>query len=335
VSPSPIHDWNSISSGFRDGLVLGNGASIAVDNRFRYSSLWEHAQTTSSVGADVQSVFSFLETSDFEFVLRALWHAQNINLALEIDEGRTRGAYESVRSALIAVVRAIHPAHADVSAALGRAQTFLGQFGMVASLNYDLLLYWAILMGNAAMPHRFKDCFLGGVFQQDWRRLRAPFGQATAATLVFYPHGNLALGSDLTGVESKISAEGGVLLDTVVAAWEAGTLTPVFVSEGTSAQKLRSIRHSPYLLKVFEDALPELGESITVFGWSMADQDDHLLPVLCRNRPRRLAISVRRDSPRLEENMARAKRKLDLHLEQNRYELFFFDAASSGAWVAA
>lgn len=136
----------------------------------------------------------------------------------------------------------------------------------------------------------------------------------------------------MTGVESKISSdESGRLLDTVVAGWQAGNLTPVFVSEGTSSQKLRSIRRSPYLLTVYEEVLPELGESIAIFGWSMAEQDDHLLPVLCRNRPRRIAISVRRESARLAETMARAKAKLDLQLERNRYELFFFDAASRGS----
>ena len=336
MSSPQIHDWSSLSPGFRDGLLFGNGASMAVDSRFGYSSLWEHAQKTSAVGEDVQAVFSFLKTADFEFVLRTLWHAQNVNLALGLSERRTAEAYESVRRALVAVVRAIHPDHAKVEPALKRGVAFLGQFTTVASLCYDLLVYWTILLGNTDTPHRFKDCFLGGEFRQDWRRFREPYGAAGAATLVFYPHGNLALGADLMGVEVKISAdEFGNLLDRVVEEWQGGRLGPVVVSEGTSAQKLRAIRRSPYLLTVYEEVLPELGESVAILGWSMSDQDDHILPVLCRSGFRRIAVSVRPQSPRLAETMARTQRKLDQNLGQNRYELFFFDAASSGVWVAA
>ena len=334
VTAPQILDWRSISSGFRDGLLVGNGSSMAVDGRFAYSSLWEHAQKMSAVGEDVERIFSFLKTADFEFVLRTLWHAQNVNVALGLSERRTTEAYESVRNALVAVVRAIHPAHIEVEAALNRGVSFLGQFSTVASLCYDLILYWTILIGNAANPNRFKDCFLSGEFRHDWRRFREPFAGAGAATLVFYPHGNLALGGDVMGVEQKTSAvEFTKLLDTVVEQWQTGRLTPLVVSEGTSDQKLRAIRRSPYLLTVYEEVLPELGESLAIFGWSLSDQDDHLLSAICRNRPKRIAVSVRKHSSRLEETMARTKRKLDQHLSEDRYELFFYDAASSGAWT--
>ena len=62
MSSPQIHDWSSLSTGFRDGLLFGNGASMAVDSRFGYSSLWEHAQKTSAVG--VQGILTAIELRD-------------------------------------------------------------------------------------------------------------------------------------------------------------------------------------------------------------------------------------------------------------------------------
>ena len=126
-----------------------------------------------------------------------LWHASKINQALEIPDVRTIHAYESVRDALIEVVRAIHVPHDEVRARLATAATFISRFSTVVSLSYDVLVYWAILVGNEDAPNRLKDCFVNGKFRQDWKQLREPFKPNQKATLVFYPHGNLALAADL------------------------------------------------------------------------------------------------------------------------------------------
>ncbi len=329
-----IYNWSQIARDFTDGLLLGNGASIAVDERFNYPSLRDQAGRLRALTPNVEKVFSFLGTDDFELVLRVLWHAQNVNLALGVSESLTQDAYNDVRSALMRTVRSVHAPYGDVVEKLQRGIGFLSHFRTVASLNYDLLVYWTFMLGNADTPNRFKDCFVGGEFQQDWQRFREPYGTAGASTLVFYPHGNLVIGADIVGVEQKIHADDfSTLLDTVISEWEAGRLSPVFVSEGTSEQKMRSIHRSPYLLTVYEEVLPSLGEDIAVYGWSVSDQDDHIIRAICKRRPRRLAFSVRRNSPQLDDMCNRVQRKLDAHLGRNSFELFFFDAASSGAWV--
>jgi Domain of unknown function (DUF4917) len=330
-----IKDWGVIRDNFTDGLVLGNGASIAVNEEFSYSSLWTYAKEVSAVGRDVQKIFDFLETADFEFVLRVLWHAKMVNSALGLSERRTLEAYEKLRNALIAVVRKIHPPYANVAEALGRGLTFISQFKTVVSLNYDLLLYWTILRGNRREPNRYKDCFVYGKFQHDWCRLRKPYGNALEATLVFYPHGSLAFGSDEAGAERKITSnQSGRLLDTVLQQWRNDKLTPLFVSEGTSTQKLAAIHRSPYLSTVYEEVLPNLGESLVLFGWSISDQDNHVLNAICRSSPKRIAVSVGRSSARRKDMIDRTKRKLNKLLRRNTYELVFFDRESSGAWVA-
>jgi hypothetical protein len=36
--------WKKLEDKFCEGIVLGNGASIAIDPRFSYSSLFENAR---------------------------------------------------------------------------------------------------------------------------------------------------------------------------------------------------------------------------------------------------------------------------------------------------
>lgn len=93
-----IKMWEEIESDFADGaLLLGNGASIAVSGRFAYSSLMEHAKKHGLMDYNVKKLFSFFKTDDFELVLRLVWQSTNINLALQIEDDKTRDAYIHVR----------------------------------------------------------------------------------------------------------------------------------------------------------------------------------------------------------------------------------------------
>ena len=67
----PVHQWGEIAAQFSDGLVVGNGTSIAFDPRFRYASLRDNAIERGLISNDVQSVFDHLDTVDFELVLIA------------------------------------------------------------------------------------------------------------------------------------------------------------------------------------------------------------------------------------------------------------------------
>jgi len=224
--------------------------------------------------------------------------------------------------------------HDEVRARLEPAAAFMSRFSTVLSLSYDVLVYWAILLANEEAPNRFKDCFLRGEFQQDWQRFRAPYGSNNKATLIFYPHGSLALAADLAGTEFKIHAEtGAALLETVFDRWRAADATPVFVSEGTPEQKRSAIRRSPYLSAVYDEVLPDAGDSVVMLGWSLRENDDHLLDALCCSTALRFAVAVNPGAATLDEFEAMVRRKLAERLGPNRFELTFFDRASGGCWV--
>lgn len=72
-----VNQWQDIQDRFHRGaLLLGNGASIAVDQCFNYRSLYEKAVEMEFLTPEVQMVFDKLKVNDFELVLRRLWQAK-------------------------------------------------------------------------------------------------------------------------------------------------------------------------------------------------------------------------------------------------------------------
>ena len=78
-----IVEWNEISDRYHRGtLLLGNGSSIAVNDCFRYESLFDEACRLGYINDRVQQVFDEFGVTDFELVLRRLWQAKKVNEAL-------------------------------------------------------------------------------------------------------------------------------------------------------------------------------------------------------------------------------------------------------------
>ncbi|HYE35418.1 DUF4917 family protein [Methylocaldum sp.] len=289
-----IDTWSKISTEGWSAILLGNGASIAIHKEFAYPTLHGVADAKGLLPTTAP-IFARLGTTDFEHVLLACWYAEHVNVALGTPSADISAAYAEVRTALIEAAHNVHPVHADVSADLQRVGAFASAFPTVVSLNYDLTLYWAMLLFNAANGSWFKDAFHDGEFQTDWEYLRRPYGHAAGATLVFYPHGSLAVARDYLGDETKIAVGAGTagdLLDTITRRWASGHYVPVFVSEGTSKEKVAAIRRSHYLTNVYEEVLPALGESVVVYGWSFDERDQHVLDAISANPPKRMAVSV-------------------------------------------
>ncbi|MGQ0554570.1 MAG: DUF4917 family protein [Nitrospiraceae bacterium] len=329
-----ILEWSQIADKFSEALILGNGASIALHGGFKYESLLEEAREE-FISQEVEDVFDHLDTEDFERVLRMLWHTSKINEALQINEEKTRKAYKSLRTALVKTVTKIHPVHSDVSNQLIRVAEFMKQFKIVLSLNYDLLVYWAMLLENEQQKNRIKDCFNDGEFVSDWQKYLKPYRGSDGSTLVFYPHGNLALTTDINGGETKLTATTFLsLLETVTMSWKSGKYSPLFVSEGTSKQKVSAINRSPYLKTIHDSVLPNLGRRIAIFGWSMGDRDKHILKAICRSNVAEIAVSVVTSEPKLNERCLKIKSKIQEYANGRSIRVVFFDATIQGCWLS-
>lgn len=322
-----IHQWSDIKTDFTDGLLLGNGASMAIHQDFGYGSLFEAARQNGHLTEHVAAVFDAFGVNDFELVLRRLWQAKVVNTTLDVSSGPVEEAYLQVRTALIATVRDVHISHDDAYPHLKPIYTFMHTFKTVVSLNYDLLVYWAVMQSRGDLGTWLKDCFgKGGYFPDDWEYMRTPY-YAAGATLVFYPHGNLVLARDFDETERKISTGGfRGLLDQILDEWESERTVPLFVCDGTSEQKVKSIASSSYLQRVYREVLPAMGDSLVVYGWAMGTQEAHILQKLRQGSPKRIAVSV------YEKNDAYMRHIANKLRDVNLPEPVFFDSASPGCW---
>jgi len=324
-----INNWVDISEHFTGTIVLGNGASMAISQKFSYRSLLEHVTQSEALVDDIQRLFNFFNTSDFELILRIVWQATNVNKSLGIADARTQEAYLKVRECLIKAVREVHPEHDEVLDSLPKIYEYLKNFDTIVSLNYDLIPYWAITYGlDIGDGHAFKDCFISGKFDPEWRRFRKTIGGEKKVSLVFYPHGNLVLCRNRIEEETKLRSKSAGLLESVLSAWESEEYVPLFVSEGTKEQKIRSIQGSHYLSTVYREVLPAPKYSITIYGWAIGKHDIHILNRLYDPLLARVAVSVYGD------DQTYCNRIHQIVLQQMRHDIdvVFFDSRSQGCW---
>jgi len=263
--------------------------------------------------------------------LRLVWQANRVNLALEIPDPTTRLAYEHVRDCLIQAVRSIHPEYNEVEDQFPNIANFLSSFKTVLSLNYDLTLYWIIMLANRTLNgHSFKDCILHGEFDDDWQRFRESISHWDRRnTLVFYPHGSLVLARNVLEEEVKLDTmAGNDLLRSILSQWETGSYVPLFVSEGTSNQKVKAIHNSYYLNTVYREVLTSIGDSLTVFGWGFGEHDTHILKRIREAGVSKVAISV------FGGDQAYCNRVHQMVIDHLGHEvdICFFDSLSRGSW---
>lgn len=325
-----IFEWEEISRIYdRGALILGNGASMSVNGRFGYSSLIAHARDNQLLTDDIQQLFDFFNTSDFELILRLVWQASNVNRSLSIPDERTHAAYIRVRECLIQAVRNVHPEYQEISGHLPAIYNFLKNFQTVVSLNYDLILYWTIMYGlHVPDHHALKDCFVNGQFYEDWRRLRTPIYDERTTTLAFYPHGSLVLARNIIESEVKVTGNGNSLLEAILQAWQSEMVVPLFVSEGTSTQKINSIGNSRYLSTVYREVLTTLESTLVIYGWGLWEQDLYILQRIASSHISHVAISVY-GNDQLYCN--RVSHTIHQYLG-NHVQIHFFRSNSPGAW---
>ncbi len=325
-----IEEWSRIRPKYVNGtVIIGNGASMAISSNFGYTSLLQDARQRGRLSSDVGKLFDFFKTQDFELVLRLVWQASKVNESLGIKDDATRAAYLNVRGCLIEAIRNVYPSFDSVRHHLPHMHDYLKTFDTVLSLNYDLLVYWAMTYGwEIGDSHVFKDCFISGKFDDNWSRFRKRIRGESARTLVFYPHGNLALIRSLVEQELKISAGSSGLLETILQEWQSEKYVPIFVSEGTTEQKINSIQSSYYLATVFREVLNAPRSSLTLYGWAMGEHDAHILRRMQGRGIGRVAISVHGHN---QEFCRHADQMIQRHMGPLPVE--FFDSASPGCWI--
>lgn len=238
-------------------LLIGNGFSI---KHFSYKTLLDKAGIDPD--GPLRSLFTTLDTVDFEVVIRALEDASTVERTykkLQRADLLQKDA-DKLRRALVHAIRWVHPANrSDVEDVIPACADFLKKFGFIFTLNYDLLLYWVILEDT----NFFKDGFGLGEEQNGFR---GPF-KREAHCNIYNLHGGLHLfRTALDEVEKRLMGPTGVI-DAIAETITRDKRLPVYVAEGTSIGKLAHIYSLPYLRHCYEKLCASTG-SFFVYGHS-------------------------------------------------------------------
>ncbi|MGH8334172.1 MAG: DUF4917 family protein, partial [Pseudomonas sp.] len=263
-----LEDWNALrATASFSGLLVGNGASRAVWDDFGYDSLFENARTVEEkpLSQSELSVFDAMQTRSFEQVLSALKTTSRVNKALAVSSAAPRNRYYAIKEALINTVHAVHiPWRLVVPSTLATINQELARYRTVFTTNYDLLNYWAV----QHQPEAITDLFQGAEPAFDLS------DTTTDRTRLLYLHGGLHLVRNQDGTARKLMSTEGTLLGNFAINNTIKTLddVPLFVNEGPSADKLKTIRSSDYLSFCYEQLLGH-GQALCIFGHALGEQD--------------------------------------------------------------
>ena len=283
--------------GKKPHLLMGNGFSRAcLDDVFAYEALLEKADF-SNLSASAWEVFDAFGTTDFEAVMRGLLDASRLVVLYDPSQAPLAAQMEAdaagLREVLIQAIAKSHPDYPGVvsSEAYKKCRAFLARFDRLYTLNYDLLLYWALMQSEIDDLEISSD-----------DGFRKPDGEAVdyvtwdpdtvGSQDVYYLHGGLHLFDAAHELQKYTWVNTGVkLIDQIRSAMEAERF-PLFVAEGDSSAKLDKIRHSGYLSRC-ERSLYSLAGTLFLFGWSIGPSDAHMVRAIHRSKVRNLFVSAR------------------------------------------
>jgi hypothetical protein len=333
-------------------LLLGNGFSIACRPKiFTYGSLFEQADFSSA--PRLPAVFKAVGTTDFEHVIKMLEDASRVvaiysKKAADIAKLMAADA-EALKDILIQTVANNHP-HIPNEIAdeqFWACRKFLSHFlgdankdGKVYTLNYDLLLYWALMHEDMGFEDPINLATNDGFGRDEdtepeyvnWMGESGAHGQR-----VHYLHGALHLfdaGAELqkyTWVNT-----GKPLLEQAREAMGTKKF-PLFVAEGKSDQKLAKIKHSAYLhhsYKSFSSQMGQRDDALFIFGHSLANNDQHILKKIARGKITQVYVGLY-GNPESQGNKhirGAATALANSRDNRNTLDVAFFDAASAQVW---
>lgn len=342
MRPPTILSYNDVlaETDERRHLLLGNGFSISCrPDVFRYGKIFERADFTNLARA--RQAFDVLSTTNFEAVIRAL---RSFAMLASVyapgnAQAKSRAAddADALREVLVGAVANSHPNRPnDIEPnEYLKCREFLRGYKSINTLNYDLLLYWALMqdeLGDQEIP-----CDDG--FRKPADDLDADYvswdPDNSKGQTVRYLHGALHLfdtGSEMkkfTWINTQVP-----LIEQIRAALKQ-EFYPVFVSEGTSDEKVERIRHNDYLCKMYR-SFTEIRHALVVFGHSLDASDDHIFidRIGRHGKTSHLYVSLHGD-PRSPSNEAKIGRALGLSPLRRRkwpLEVKFFDANTASVW---
>lgn len=319
-------------------VLLGSGFSIACrPNIFLYGKLYEQADF-SKLSPTAKMAFQALGTQDFERVIKAL---RDTKLILEAYGGAPQSFLDTLQSdadglreLLVETIAHSHPAWpGEVTAEeYAACRAFIANFNTVYTFNYDLLLYWAQMHTEEGVAPTSDDGFRKSDIDYDAAYVVWEPSQSHEQNTWFL-HGALHVFDAGTEIQKYTWANTGVrLIDQIRDALGKGFF-PLFVSEGTSAEKLERIRHSDYLAKAYR-SFSEIKGALFVYGHSLAENDEHYLKRIEKGKLSQLYIGLH-GHPASDANKRIIRRADQMANNRRRgtpLNISYFDSSTANVW---
>lgn len=331
------NDFGKHYSEYSDkNVLLANGFSIACCKEiFTYKTLFEGAKFSK----EVNNVFQIFKTFDFEKIINKMIDTSKI-----IDIYDEKNSYaellkneaEKIKEELVNVISKKHPNHQHeiTDSKYLSAYKFLSNFSNIYTLNYDMLLYWTIMLQERKRK-------LLELFELNEREYKDNFGRnhntgelywykSNHKQNIFYLHGALHLfdnGSEIIKAETTDDEN---LMDIIRTQLNIEHY-PLIVTEGTSEEKLNKISHNRYLQNAIEQ-LRYIKGSLFIHGHSLDDNDKHIINAINKNKNlKQIFISVY-DPKNNFENIQQKAISLFIDNIQEPKDLFYYDADSAHVW---
>jgi hypothetical protein len=319
-------------------VLLGNGFSIACrPDIFLYGKLYAQADF-SKLSPTAKKAFEALGTQDFERVIKALRDTKAI---LEAYGGAPQTFLDTLQSdadglreLLVETIAHSHPAWPGeiTDEEYAACRSFVANFNTVYTFNYDLLLYWAQMHTEEGAQPSSDDGFRKGDLNFDSAYVVWEPSQSHDQNTWFL-HGALHVFDSGTEIQKYTWANTGVrLIDQIRSALSKGFF-PLFVSEGTSAEKLERIRHSDYLAKAYR-SFSEITGALFIYGHSLAENDEHYLKRIEKGKISQLYIGLFGD-PNSDSNKTIIRRANQMTNNRRRsapLTVSYFDTSTAKVW---
>jgi hypothetical protein len=344
-------------------LLLGNGFSISLFPQcFSYASLFQEAKNAGLFDGtpELAIAFELLGTIDFEYVMESLKAASLLAPLYDYDGAKMAEHADLLKEVLVNAIAGRHPARPNevTEAQYENCRQFLRHFigmnrgnhrGRIYTVNYDLLLYWAVLHDevewdgedvavreNSELHH--DDGFRAP--EDNWDAEYVAWEQFSAANeqTVSFIHGALHLyerGPELAKLCWERSGNK-PLMDQIRAALDEDKY-PLFVSEATTDIKLARINRSAYLskaLRSFNGCCGTKSAALFVVGHSLADNDDHILRRISGGKISQVFVSLFGDPDDAKNQAIRAKAEGWAAIRHQIYplDIEFIDASTLHIW---
>ena len=319
-------------------VLLGNGFSRACrDNIFSYISLFESTDFENK--NNLKDLFTSLGTTDFEEIMNVLLNCASV---LEVYDKTNTSLLKSVledekslKSFLVSTLTKNHPENPSdiLDTEYENCIKFISNFERIFTLNYDLLLYWALMKAESLRDDGFRDPYEGDpedYFAEDF----VVWSNGNHKQNIYYLHGALHLFMSKTRLQKFSWVRTGVKLKDQIEKSLKSNKFPLVVSEGKSEQKMAKIQRSNYLGSCLR-SLGAVTGNLFIYGLSMSQNDEHILNEIRKNsKLKKIFVSFYGDAKSSE---ARRLREVCNGLKtykgkDNGKEIYIYNAKTVRVW---